>query len=150
MDDELYFRRFRPYIRFFENVTYAGVDQQATSQRGETGAQSSILPMLTAFMKVPHKSSELTNHLADMQNYMPHSHRRLICNIWKMKNVRSLADPELFDRVLESLACFREVHYGWAKTYIDQHVSDPRGTGGTPFMRWLKQLIDETRQYKHH
>jgi indoleamine 2,3-dioxygenase len=27
-------------------------------------------------------------------------------------------------------------------------VKDPRGTGGTPYMQWLKQLIDETRAAK--
>jgi hypothetical protein len=27
-------------------------------------------------------------------------------------------------------------------------VADPRGTGGTPYMTWLKQLIDETRSWK--
>jgi hypothetical protein len=39
--------------------------------RGETGAQSSIMPTLVAFMKIPHRPSMLTNHLADMRKYMP-------------------------------------------------------------------------------
>ena len=39
--------------------------------RGETGAQSSIMPTLVAFMKIPHRPWMLTNHLADMRNYMP-------------------------------------------------------------------------------
>jgi indoleamine 2,3-dioxygenase len=40
------------------------------------------------------------------------------------------------------------VHYGWAKTYIQERVDDPRGTGGTIFIDWLKQLIDETLAYR--
>jgi indoleamine 2,3-dioxygenase len=27
-------------------------------------------------------------------------------------------------------------------------VTDPRGTGGTPYMQWLAQLIAETRAHK--
>ncbi|HEV3006349.1 MAG TPA: hypothetical protein VGX78_17900, partial [Pirellulales bacterium] len=55
------------------------------------------------------------------------------------------ADKEIYNDLLEALATFREVHLGWAYEYIHRRVEDPRGTGGTPFMRWLKQLIDETR-----
>src|SRR5207248_9631513 len=57
MDPALYYRTFRPYIRFFENVSYQGVAQDpgghsvrsgpaavSMNFRGETGAQSSIMP----------------------------------------------------------------------------------------------------------
>jgi hypothetical protein len=65
MDPALYYRTFRPYIRFFENVIYEGVTQSPMSFRGETGAQSSIMPTLVAFMKIKHCQSVLTDHLAD-------------------------------------------------------------------------------------
>jgi indoleamine 2,3-dioxygenase len=89
MDPGLYYKTFRPYIRFFENVSYEVGEpnqggnfinrptQRMMNFRGETGAQSSIMPTLVAFMKIPHKPSMLTNHLADMRNYMPREHRRL-------------------------------------------------------------------------
>jgi indoleamine 2,3-dioxygenase len=41
-----------------------------------------------------------------------------------------------------------EVHYGWAQQYINRQTDDPRGTGGTPYMHWLRQLIDETRAWQ--
>ncbi|HEY2911469.1 MAG TPA: hypothetical protein VGI99_14555, partial [Gemmataceae bacterium] len=59
MDPHVYFRAFRPYIRFFENVVYEGMDQPPVSYRGETGAQSSVMPTLVAFMKIPHQPSLL-------------------------------------------------------------------------------------------
>src|SRR5262249_6760981 len=84
MDPTLYYKTFRPYIRFFEDVEYE-VEPAASSAeilrmnfRGETGAQSSIMPTLVALMKIPHAPSMLTNHLADMRNYMPAAHRHLI------------------------------------------------------------------------
>jgi indoleamine 2,3-dioxygenase len=148
MDPALYYRTFRPYISFFQGVVYEGVEPQPASYRGETGAQSSIMPTLVAFMKVPHQPSGLTNHLLDMRNYMPVEHRALIAEVEALPSVRGLADPEAFNEVLEAMATFREVHYGWAHQYINQWTTDPRGTGGTPYMHWLKQLIDETRAYK--
>jgi indoleamine 2,3-dioxygenase len=116
--------------------------------RGETGAQSSIMPTLVAFMKIPHRRSALTDHLADMRAFMPAEHRALIAEVEAMPSPRDLADADAFDEVLEATATFRETHFGWAEQYINKWVDDPRGTGGTPYMQWLRQLVDETRAHK--
>lgn len=148
MDPHLYYRTFRPYIRFFDNVVYEGVEQKPIQFRGETGAQSSIMPTLVAFLKIPHKPSILTDHLADMRNYMPKPHRRLIAAVAAMPEFRSAQYKGPFNAVLDAVAEFRRVHYGWANEYIHRRTADPRGTGGTPYMEWLGQMIDETLAYK--
>ena len=145
MDHRLYHRTFRKYIRFFEDVHYEGVPQAPISYRGETGAQSSIMPLLTGLLKIAHRPSPLTNHLADLRSYMPAEHRALIDSVECLPDLRRLAGPAGFNRVLDAMAEFREVHFGWAEQYIHRHTDDPRGTGGTPYMHWLRQLIDETR-----
>ncbi|MEA3276679.1 MAG: hypothetical protein U9Q81_15570 [Pseudomonadota bacterium] len=147
MDPRLYYKRFRPYIRYFENVVYEGVNRQPISFRGETGAQSSIMPVLVALMKIPHRSSLLTEHLADMRRYMPAEHRDLIEDVESMPSFRDRVEKDVFNSLLEAIASFREVHYGWAEEYINRRTQDPRGTGGTPYMQWLKQLIAETRAW---
>ncbi|MEN8166461.1 MAG: hypothetical protein ABFR65_03170 [Pseudomonadota bacterium] len=149
MDPRIYFKTFRPYIRFFENVIYQGVEREPINYRGETGAQSSIMPILVGLLKIPHKSSLLTEHLSAIRYYMPVEHQRLIHSVEQMPSIRNRADKTIFNRVLEALAIFREIHYEWAQEYIMRRTTDPRGTGGTPYMRWLKQLIDETRQWQH-
>ena len=148
MDPALYYKTFRQYIRFFENVVYQGVQAEPTNYRGETGAQSSLLPALVALMKVNHKQSVLTNHLADMKNYMPADHRKILIEIQSISDFRNIADKQIYNDVLEGMATFREVHFGWAQEYINKWESDPRGTGGTPYMEWLGQLINETREHK--
>jgi indoleamine 2,3-dioxygenase len=161
MDPALYYKTFRPYIRFFENVFYEATEQSPVvgsnshapamvrmNFRGETGAQSSIMPTLVAFMKIPHKSSMLTNHLADMRNYMPAEHRQLIETVEAMPSVRELANRQAYNAVLDAIADFRTVHNGWAQEYINRWTDDPRGTGGTPYMEWLQQLIEETCAFK--
>ncbi len=147
MDPALYFKTFRPYIRFFEHVVYEGVETEPLDFRGETGAQSSIMPTLVALMKIPHRRTELTDHLADMQRFMPAAHRELIAEVGRLPPLRPLADKEPYNDVLEAMATFREIHLGFAQEYINKRVSDPRGTGGTPYMRWLAQLIRETRDH---
>jgi indoleamine 2,3-dioxygenase len=148
MDPALYHRTFRPYIRFFEDVVYEGMSEAPMNYRGETGAQSSIIPVLVAFMKIPHTPSVLTNHLADMRRFMPPRHRELLGDIEGMPSIRDIAERAAFNDVLEQMAAFRETHYKWAHEYINRWTDDPRGTGGTPYMDWLKQLIDETRAHK--
>jgi indoleamine 2,3-dioxygenase len=147
MDPAVYFKTFRPYIRFFEHVVYEGVEAAPLDFRGETGAQSSIMPTLVALMKIPHRRSELTDHLADMQKFMPAAHCNLIAEVRRLPPPRPLADKEPFNDVLEAMATFRETHLGFAHEYINKRVSDPRGTGGTPYMQWLAQLIRETREH---
>ncbi len=165
MSPDLYFHTFRPYIRFFENVEYCGVPAAPLAgigvgagadakkgrvyYRGETGAQSSIMPVLINLLKIEHKPSILVDHLMDIRQYMPPSHREFIERTAKLPSIKALAEAETFDRVLELMAQFREVHLNWAVGYINKHVKDPRGTGGTPYMQWLQQLIDETREHKN-
>jgi indoleamine 2,3-dioxygenase len=148
MDPKLYYKTFRPYIRFFEHVVYEGVTQDAIDFRGETGAQSSIVPVLIAFLKIPHRSSILTEHLDDMRRYMPKRHRLYIEQVAALPSVRRTEYREPFNAILDNLIEFRKVHYGWANEYIHKRVKDPRGTGGTPYMQWLNQMIVETEAYK--
>jgi indoleamine 2,3-dioxygenase len=161
MDPALYYKTFRPYIRFFENVFYEATEQRPIADsdghapamvrmnlRGETGAQSSIMPTLVSFMKIPHRPSMLTNHLADMRTYMPVEHRHVIEAVEAMPSIRAFADRQAYNAVLEAIADFRAVHYGWAQEYINRWTDDSRGTGGTPYVEWLRQLIEENRAFK--
>lgn len=148
MDPALYYKTFRPYIRFFEKVVYEGVDTAPLNFRGETGAQSSVIPTIVAFLKIPHRSSMLTDHLADMRRFMPTEHRALIEHVEALPDFREKVAREPFNDALEALAAFRDTHLQFAIRYIAAHERDPRGTGGTPYMSWLSQLIDETRAHK--
>jgi indoleamine 2,3-dioxygenase len=148
MSADLYFRTFRPYIRFFDDVVYEGVDRAPFCFRGETGAQSSVMPLLDSFFKIPHEPNVLTRHLIDMRRYMPASHRALLEQVQAYPDVRATATAEVFNRALEAIAEFRSVHYGWARQYISEKDPDPLGTGGTPYVRWLEQLREETLAHR--
>jgi indoleamine 2,3-dioxygenase len=147
MDPALYYKTFRPYIRFFEGVVYEGVDSAPLDFRGETGAQSSVIPTVVAFLKIPHRPSLLTDHLADMRRFMPAEHRELVEQVERLPDPRGRVDKSPYNEAIEALASFRETHLEFARRYIAAHVRDPRGTGGTPYLEWLGQLVDETRAH---
>src|SRR4029077_20811819 len=114
MDPALYYKTFRPYIRFFEGVVYEGVDTSPLNFRGETGAQSSVIPTIVAFLKVPHQPSMLTDHLADMRRFMPREHRALLEQIEQLPDPRGKVEKTPYNDALEALAAFRETHLEFA------------------------------------
>lgn len=153
---DIYHQRVRPWIKYFENVVYEGVEEfedKPQSFRGETGAQSSIMPFLEAVLGLSHEKSVLTQHLQTMRFYMPTRHHLLIEIAEKMSNIResiirsgSTELKESYNECLERMFEFRDIHFGYAHSYIHQKTADPKGTGGTIFMPWLEQMRNETRQ----
>jgi indoleamine 2,3-dioxygenase len=156
--DNFYFKAVRPFIFGFDKVTYEGIFQSGDpvlTLRGETGAQSSIVPAFVAALKVEHTDSILTTHLKDMRKYMPREHREFLRDVESINaagqvgTFREMAKTHdgckgLYNSCLEELLKFRTLHLQFAIDYIQKKVDDPTGTGGTPFIPWLTQLKDET------
>ena len=176
-DPYVYYNRVRPYIHGWKNSpslpngliyegvkSYAGQPQQF---RGETGAQSSIVPCLDAGLGIAHAPDPLTLYLQEMRDYMPPRHRAFLETLEKATDDlgrpllagyvrdRKLRTPDLwtaYGNCVDLLAQFREVHIGYADSYIHRqhqsHASNPTavGTGGTPFMQYLQKHLDETKQ----
>lgn len=177
-DPYVYYTRVRPYIHGWKNspplpkgLLYEGVvsyAEQPQQFRGETGAQSSIVPCLDAGLGIVHVPDPLTAYLLEMREYMPPSHRSFLCAVEKAVDDgkrpiltayiqdRKVRRPELWTAYcacVDLLAQFREIHIGYADSYIHrQHqnlASNPTaiGTGGTPFMAYLQKHLDETKQF---
>jgi indoleamine 2,3-dioxygenase len=83
-----------------------------------------------------------------MRNYMPARHRALIEEVATLPDIRVPARKEPYNAVLEAMATFRRIHYRWAEEYINRWTDDPRGTGGTPYMEWLRQMLLETEAHR--
>ena len=152
-DPDVYYFKVRPYIFLFEDVVYEGVDEyggKPMTFRGQTGAQSSIMPALVESLGLEHERSGLTEHLRIMRDYMPKPHREFIERV-STSAIRdfvttngSSAVKDAYNACLRNMLAFRKLHYSYATTYIAEKVENPLGTGGTVFMEWLDQLVDET------
>ena len=175
-DPYIYYHRVRPFIHGWKNnpalpngIVYAGVEEyQEAPQyfRGETGAQSSIIPALDAALGITHAEDPLTVYLAEMRHYMPPAHRAFLEALERQQDHQGrpkLAGfihdhqsrhPGLWSaycQCVQLLARFRATHLDYAAAYIHQQSetqsSNPTsvGTGGTPFMTYLKKHLEETK-----
>jgi indoleamine 2,3-dioxygenase len=176
-DPYVYYNRVRPYIHGWKNspslpdgLVYEGVEPYAGQPqqfRGETGAQSSIVPCLDAGLGIAHAPDPLTVYLNEMREYMPPRHRAFLQALEKATDNlhrpllsgyvrdRKFRSPDLWTAYcscIDLLAQFRQIHIGYADSYIyrqhQAHESNPTavGTGGTPFMTYLQKHLDETKQ----
>ncbi len=168
-DPYIYFHRVRPYIHGWANnpalegggLVYQGMDRyhgKPQAFRGQTGSQSSIVPAMDALFQVGHSDDPLRQFLDELHSYRPVEHRRFIEDLAKLSTLRKFvtgsddqALKDAFNACLEQSARFRTRHLEYAASYINKQAgsiagNDPDvGTGGTPFMKYLKKHRDENR-----
>lgn len=171
-DPYIYYHRVRPYIHGWKNnpalpngVIYEGVAAYGGEPqffRGETGAQSSIIPALDALLGIRHEDDPLKTYLMEMRRYMPTKHREFIEAIEQGPSLRDYLVErkseagrliDLYNRCVSGIERFRSLHLEYAAAYIHRQAqtspTNPAdvGTGGTPFMRYLRKHRDETMKY---
>ena len=170
-DPYIYYHRVRPYIfgtkdnpdlkkgLIYENQ----FDNKPQFFRGETGAQSSIIPFLDGALGIEHTNDNLRPYLNEMRDYMPPSHRKMIERVEKRSKAKIYINKSKklvkeYNDCLEEIRRFRAQHLEYAASYIHKQsqIKNPfgtggstiRGTGGTPFMKYLKKHRDETGKQK--
>lgn len=164
-DPYVYFNRVRPWIHGWKDnpalkhgIIYEGVQKVAGKPqlfRGQTGSQSSIVPAMDALLKINHAADPLREYLDELHIYRPPAHRRFIDAVRLSPSLRAVVETgqpavkEAYNDTLEQLAKFRSKHLEYAASYINQQSKKTRGndtevgTGGTPFMKYLKKHRDE-------
>jgi indoleamine 2,3-dioxygenase len=170
-DPYVYYHRVRPYIHGWKNhpdlpdgLIYKGVQEYSGEPqrfRGETGAQSAIVPSLDAMLGIGHADDMLRTYLLEMRSYMPPDHRAFIQSLEVRGSVRAFVEragrpilTSLYNACVSGVEAFRALHLEYAATYIfRQAQTDDKnphavGTGGTPFMKYLKKHRDETAEHR--
>ncbi len=152
---DVYYYTLRPYLFGFDGIIYKGVEEykgQPQSFRGETGAQSTVIPALKEFLGLTHEKGGLTEHMEIMKAYMPTPHRQFLADIdnGRIRNFvfaqKSKSLTKHYNDCLKGLFDFRSLHFTMVNDYIASKVENPLGTGGTDFMQWLQKLRDETAE----
>lgn len=170
-DPYIYYHRVRPYLHGWKNhpalpegVVYQGVEAYSGKPqqfRGESGAQSGIIPALDAALGIVHKDGPLRPYLAEMRDYMPPKHRAFLEALEARESIRAfvikqgnVALKRNYNACVILLDSFRFKHLEYAWEYVakwDQQstFANPTeiGTGGTPFLRYLKKHRQETREH---
>jgi indoleamine 2,3-dioxygenase len=107
---------------------------------------------------IEHERDELRDYLMEMRQYMPPQHVKFIEAAENGPSVRNFVMSsnneklkKLFNESVELVADFRALHLEYAGTYIHSQAQKTPGnpsavgTGGTPFMVYLRKHRDETR-----
>lgn len=169
-DPYCYFHRVRPWIHGWKDnpalgdgLIYEGVEEtggKPQAFRGQTGSQSSIVPVMDALLSVGHAADPLRSFLDELHAYRPPAHRRLIEDVRATSKLRAFVEASgdlglktLYNDNVIKLARFRTRHLEYAASYINKQSragagNDPDvGTGGTPFMKYLKKHRDEAEAH---
>ena len=170
-DPYIYYHRVRPFIfgtkdnpDLKNGLIYKGeFESKPQFFRGETGAQSSIIPSLDGALQITHTKDHLRHYLNEMREYMPPKHREFMEVLEKNSQIKKIISgskklTSLCNDCLEEIRAFRAMHLEYAGTYIfkQAQIKNPfgrggstiTGTGGTPFMAYLKKHRDETEDQK--
>ncbi len=167
-DPYIYFERVRPYIHGWKDnpalpdgIIYEGVERysnKAQAFRGQTGSQSSIVPSMDALLCVGHATDPLREFLDQLHRYRSPKHRQFIEDVRTASNLRHYVSNSkdtglinAYNTNIQAVADFRSRHLEYAASYINKQQKQADGndtdvgTGGTPFMRYLKKHRDETQ-----
>lgn len=121
------------------------------------------MPFLDGALGIYHTQDHLRHYLNEMRDYMPPEHRNAIEHVENISNAKVLIHESKklineYNKCLEEIRIFRAQHLEFAATYIHKQsqIKNPfgrggstiTGTGGTPFMKYLKKHRDETQKQK--
>jgi indoleamine 2,3-dioxygenase len=166
-DPYIYYNRVRPYIHGWkgnpalpDGLVYEGVAKfggRPQAFRGQTGSQSSIVPTMDALLNIAHENDPLRDYLDELHSYRPPRHRLFIEEVQRLSHLRQFVreahDNELirlYNGIVDHVQKFRTRHLEYAANYINKQARSADGnpvdvgTGGTPFMKYLKKHRDES------
>lgn len=118
---------------------------------------------LDAVLGIKHDDNdELDKYLRKMLVYMPPDHRAVIEDYEKKPSLHEYVKKhqaelprlkESFNECVEWIGMFLSKHLEYAASYIQKqnqasaHNPTERGTGGTPFMNYLKTHLERRKKY---
>ncbi|MGK7875172.1 MAG: hypothetical protein AB4426_18330 [Xenococcaceae cyanobacterium] len=170
-DPYIYYNRIRPYLNGWKNnqalpegLIYKGVAAYGEKPQkflGATGAQGAIVPTMDALLNIAHESNPFREYLMEMRDYMPPKHCAFVEAVEKHSTLRNFVKNrmnqlpklrDLYNDCVSLIEKFRTQHLKFAARYINQQAAKVNkntgiGTGGTPFMLYLKKHRDECSQH---
>ena len=161
-DPTVYFTQIRPYLRGWKDnpslpqgIIYEDCyENKPQLLRGATGAQTAIIQALDIVLGITHHQDSLDIYLREMRDYMLPSHRLYLKQLennhaireFILKHYHDYPDlREFYNECIQLIVEFRKLHLQYAALYVQkQSKESSTGTGGTPFMVYLRKHKMET------
>lgn len=161
VDIRPYFTGTRGLDAFPNGMIYEGVDSKPLQYYGSSAGQSAAVKAIDVYFGVPHDGVDAQFQEA-MKDYVPLKHRQFLQYLSQQPSLRQYVAEsghedliKQFNATIEAFANYRSYHIQLVTRYIvNQRVHsvnptiDTKGTGGTDFMRFLKNVRDNTRAQK--
>ena len=170
-EPQIYFDRVRTFLSGWQDnpalpngLIYEGVEayhDQPQFFRGGSGAQSAIIPALDNGLGLAFDDNPFGHYMRSLRDYMPPPHHAFVDAMATRPAIRLFVQDHATHRPLVaayndcivSMAQFRHDHLRYAGAYI--HAPSQRtgghaaevGTGGTPYMGYLKQHVNEVKEH---
>ena len=163
-DPKFFYLDIRPFqagskgLEAFPNgIIYEGADPPLRQYHGASAAQNSAIHAYDIFLGARHTGTDL-EFLQTMRHYMPRRHREFLELLSHQPSIRGYAvqsgNNELiisYNQAVQAFGDFRSSHLVLVTRYIVMQKKhsvnaslEEKGTGGTPFMTFLKQVRDDT------
>jgi len=165
-DPHIFFNRVQPFMQGIKDVIYEGVtefENRPQNFPGGSGAQSALMPLLDAALGIQHAADALIAYLHELRRYMPPEHQAFLSEIERGPSIREyvlrLRENSLVEQYnccVEELGRFRAEHLKMSVEYIQRPAQQQastrgeHGTGGSPFVRYLKKHREETFAHRLH
>ncbi|KAJ8602833.1 hypothetical protein CTAYLR_002626 [Chrysophaeum taylorii] len=152
VDAYFFFHRLRP---FMSEKTFF-LQGESRTYPGPSGAMSTLLPVLDAFLGISNTNKDLRSLLRTFEKSMPCEHRDFLHSIRSIRDLvaRGGGGDELgerYDRCVDLVLDFRWRHLQMVKRYVVEPGgggNDVVGTGGTRALDYLHEHISDTEAAK--
>ena len=164
-DPYIYYNRVRLFLfgsknnpAFPDGIVYEGVEEYSGAAQyfsGETGAQSAIIPFHAEALGIEHQNDPLNDFMMSLRDYIPPRHRAFIEEIGPRVDLRGAVLSRrpteavaAYNACIEAMRNFHDLHLRYAASYVHKQGrtsnanDNETGTGGTPFMKYLKLHLD--------
>ena len=159
-DPAFFYNDIRPFLSFPEGgLVYGGVSSEIQHYCSVSGAQDTAIPAFSVFLGIQHGPDE--QQVVDkFKLYMPKKHRQFLQFLSEQESLREYVEDcsdreltQIYDEAVDALVSFRTGHISLVTSYIvnvkrrqgEVHSPADKGTGGTPFMVFLKKVRDNTK-----
>ena len=165
-----FYVNIRPFVAgtkglkaFPNGMIYDGVYSEPQAFSGGSAAQSTPLKAIDIYLGVEHSGEESAQFLDDMRTYMPSKHSQFLQYLSDQPSLRRYVldshDEKLimqFNATIEALVKFRSDHIVIVTRFIVNQIEHTvnnkslkdTGTGGTSFMKFLKEVREDTAAAK--